>query len=421
MPTVNGYIEHWYAEGPDGNELQGSNWLTSTAYLGLVLSAFSLTRTGFFVVFGWWSDKRDMREPFLFSFVLCIIGDMLYALAWATNNLNFILIGRLVAGVGGANTTLTQAYFARAFPPSKRTKVMALGQGAGLLGVFMGPALNILFVNDIKIGNFTINEYTAPGFVMGFVNTLSLLGFWLYFKDPPPDRDAVVKDASFYRGVRQVILHKAAWFCLLGNFIIGFEITALETAITPITKDWGWSTMQNSLLFCGIAIVAVIAIVSCVMLDKQSWTSNRGIIALGFGTMGLSFLIAFLFCGPEDIPLWALFTFAFLFIFGLMLMNAPITSLYTVLVGEKGKGVYMGYAQIMLGSARMCGPLAPSATLKPKGAHWYLFSALFAVFILGPIGLAAAWTKMHMKSAAEKTDEDVTIFQRVVSVDIRNK
>jgi MFS family permease len=141
----------------------------------------------FFVIFGVWSDKRDMKEPFMFAFAIVILGDLLYAFAdttcvndWTEDavceeapgliksaGLYLMLAGRLICGIGGANTTLTQAYFARAASPSQRTKMLALANGCQMIGIMLGPAMSIMFVHiDIGIGDFRLYQNTSPGYVM---------------------------------------------------------------------------------------------------------------------------------------------------------------------------------------------------------------------------------------------------------------
>jgi MFS family permease len=352
MPTVLQYIQ----------SVGGADEFYST-----VMSSFSLSRTVFFVAFGLWSDRRNMKEPFLFSFAICILGDLMYCAAQGYDSYPLILFGRLICGIGSANSTLTQAYIARAASPDKRTKLLATCNGWALIGIMCGPVFAVLLNDlDIQFGRFHINQFTAPGCkcdrpcgatvtrphlfacpdVMAVVNTLSLIGFWLYFEEPPPDKTKVVMDAKFRRMVRLVMYNRAAWFCLLVpyppslrrhthshllqvNFIIGFEITALETAVPPITQQFHppYGTTQTSLLFAGIAVVAVVAIAATIFIDRQPWASDRGIIGGSFVVTGLSFVVAFVFCSGEEIPLFGLLAFGSLFIFGIMMMNAPNTTM----------------------------------------------------------------------------------------------
>jgi MFS family permease len=417
MPTLNDYID-----------FMGG----STAFYGIVLSAFSVTRTAFFVVFGYWSDKRDMKEPFMFAFAIVILGDLLYAFAdatcedkWVTDGkcdvaggiskkagLGMILTGRLIAGIGGANTTLTQAYFARAASPAKRMKLLALANGFALFGLLLGPAFSVLFVHiNLDIGVFRLYQNTAPGYVMALVNFISLVAFYLWFENPPKDKEKLVIDKAFYGKVKTVIWRKGGWYCLMLNFIMGFEITGLETAITPITKSWGWGPQANSVFFAGIAVIALISIVSTIILDKRGW-SGRTLIFGAFVCIGMSMVVAFAVCGPPEFPQWGLFLFAILFVYGVMLMNAPNTTIYSVLIGDEGKGVFMGYAQIMLGLSRICGPLAAAITMKSGSSpHWFLFSALAAPFVLGPLLLPFTW---HQLDVSKKLllEEDALICNK---------
>eukprot|EP00468_Gymnochlora_sp_CCMP2014_P014125 CAMPEP_0167769196 /NCGR_PEP_ID=MMETSP0110_2-20121227/17160_1 /TAXON_ID=629695 /ORGANISM="Gymnochlora sp., Strain CCMP2014" /LENGTH=254 /DNA_ID=CAMNT_0007658097 /DNA_START=504 /DNA_END=1268 /DNA_ORIENTATION=- len=159
---------------------------------------------------------------------------------------------------------------------------------------------------------------------------------------------------SSMHAVKIVLIQRAGWFCLLISFLTGFQLTALETALTPITKEqYGWGTQQNSFLFAGITFVAIIAVVTTIVLDKQSWWTSRKIIALAQIFLGIGVAVALISCGGEDVPLWGLLTFGGFLIFGLMLQGSPSLGVYSTLIGSYDKGVFMGYSQIVMGNQNL--------------------------------------------------------------------
>lgn len=64
MPTVWGYV----------SSIKGGNKL----YLGYAISSFSISRMACFFAVGYWTDKRPMREVFVVTCLLGIIGNALY-------------------------------------------------------------------------------------------------------------------------------------------------------------------------------------------------------------------------------------------------------------------------------------------------------------------------------------------------------
>ena len=172
-----------------------------STYLGLVLAGFSLSKCISAFALGYWSDKRPMREAFVFSFAVGVAGNILYGIAGGAGFLHLILIGRLVAGIGAANTTLVQAYIARSSAPAQRTRLMSMCRGASLLGISSGPVLNLALINLDNKGvcwhGFCLNSWTAAGYVMAVINLILGFMFAVFFLEPPEQRKAVKQTLKY--------------------------------------------------------------------------------------------------------------------------------------------------------------------------------------------------------------------------------
>ena len=196
------------------------------------------------------------------------------------------------------------------------------------------------------------------------------------------------------------------------TFIVAFEISALEAALTPITTDqYSFNAKQNSFLFAGIAGVALSAVVTAIVLDKQSWTTSRGIVAGGFGVMAVSFVVAFALDGGQKLPFYGLCVFGVLFIVGVMLLPASNMAVYSTKIGDYGKGLFMSYAQIMQGVARILGPLLAGASLH-YATHYGLFAVLGAVFCLGPICFSRAWDLFNTDEVWTSAEDEEKLMMR---------
>lgn len=121
------------------------------------------------------------------------------------------------------------------------------------LGVMIGPALNLLFTRvHFSLGpTVHVNELTAAGYFMVLPNFFCLVGFLIFFKEPPgpsghphtahahahAHEDGAAKAAPSLAAERRRIFRRdGGWWCLLTAFMSTFNLSALETAITPITK-----------------------------------------------------------------------------------------------------------------------------------------------------------------------------------------
>lgn len=453
MPTV------WqYVQSVGGSE----------SSLGLVLASFSLTRTISFPLLGWWSDHRPMREPYVFCFLIGLVGNLCYAVAGGLNSLALMAIGRAIAGLGAACSTLNQTYVARGVPADKRMRFLSLMRGVSILGVTSGPALNLALVRlddlDLCYGRFCVNSMTAAGYLMAIVNLVLGMVFLAYFTEPPlrapgdslidalsgagsmrnspqlgasnmesssingtsgvnspsingvsaldppsinaiggaagpPPADPSV-DGSMWAAFKTVIFKRGGWFPLAANFMTGFEVTAIQTAITPIgQKEFGWGTLQNSYVFSAITTLAFLGIITVILLEKRRILGPRGIVVLSQIILGAGFTVGFLFCSGRRVNMYGIFVFGGLLVYGIILTVTPTVTVYTTMIGEYNRGVFMSYSQIVLGLARMCGPLVAGLCLEAD-THMPLIATLAGIYILsGPVSLPLTWSKFHTNTA----------------------
>ncbi|EIN04013.1 MFS general substrate transporter [Punctularia strigosozonata HHB-11173 SS5] len=131
-------------------------------------------------------DRNGYKIPLHIACASAILGHILYALAYKTNFLYLILIGRMVNGIAFTSFMYTKKYCSdsRVVGIRRRTTLaswLVMGQGVGMtLGPFAGGLLfKIGFANPI------FNGFTSPAWIMAIV----WLGFWIFsavfFEDPP--------------------------------------------------------------------------------------------------------------------------------------------------------------------------------------------------------------------------------------------
>ena len=116
----------------DGNVAQGA-----FAY-GWLLGAYALMQFLFAPILGALSDKYGRRKVILIS--LLGAGLDYFLMAWAPT-LAWFFVGRIIAGITGANFSAATAYIADISPPEKRAANFGLVGAAFGLGFAVGPAL----------------------------------------------------------------------------------------------------------------------------------------------------------------------------------------------------------------------------------------------------------------------------------------
>ncbi|XP_062280460.1 major facilitator superfamily domain-containing protein 8 [Scomber scombrus] len=157
-------------------------------FLGLALSAFSLTGLLSGPLFGHWSDRtRTTKKIILFANVFEIVGNFMYFMGYSKW---LLLSSRLVAGIGTGAGSSIFGFLTRSTAPEDRATVFAAVMACRQAGLLIGPAFNIfLRLCDFHIGPFVVNKYTAPGLFMCLLwILLQLAVVFMYWDLPPPER-----------------------------------------------------------------------------------------------------------------------------------------------------------------------------------------------------------------------------------------
>uniref|UniRef100_A0A0N4ZT47 MFS domain-containing protein n=1 Tax=Parastrongyloides trichosuri TaxID=131310 RepID=A0A0N4ZT47_PARTI len=151
-------------------------------FYGLLFASYSLGTILFSPIFGWWSNKlKGIKIP-LYVGVLCqLIGNIIYLSLGELkgNQKEFILLARLINGVGAANVSLLRSYAATSSLPKDRTSAISVINCGLAIGIALGPFFNIIFAAigfpEYRILNlFTLNIYTLSAFISTILNILSL-------------------------------------------------------------------------------------------------------------------------------------------------------------------------------------------------------------------------------------------------------
>ena len=172
---------------------------------GLIMSIFSFASFCGKPLLGVWVDwgGNKFRTPYVYSFGLAILGSLLYFLGNAASTprmaLAFILVGRLLGGLGAANQALGYAYIASVIPPEEQTKTNTILSMMRILGMAVGPAVNLFLSNihtTLSIGGTTIHvdPLNSVGLLLGMGNVLVMTCVILFLNEPPPKEEKKIPE-----------------------------------------------------------------------------------------------------------------------------------------------------------------------------------------------------------------------------------
>lgn len=168
-------------------------------FLGLALSAFSLSGLLSGPLFGYWSDRtRTTKKIILLSNLFEIIGNFMYFMGYSKW---LLLSSRLVAGIGTGAGSSIFGFLTRSTASEDRATVFAAVMACRQAGLLIGPAFNIfLRLCDFHIGPFIVNKYTAPGLFMFLLWILLQLAVVFMYWDLPPMEKRKTYSVSKHNG-----------------------------------------------------------------------------------------------------------------------------------------------------------------------------------------------------------------------------
>ncbi|XP_052083104.1 major facilitator superfamily domain-containing protein 8-like isoform X3 [Mytilus californianus] len=311
-------------------------------FLGLILSAFSLTAMLSGPMFGRWSDvTRKPKFPMLIGAVFEIAGNTMYFMG---NSKWFLVASRLIAGVGAGAESVILAEISRVTTEAERTGILSTMIAIRQSGLLIGPGLNVfLRLANFNIGPFKVNKYTDPGAFMACLWALEFLLLVLFYTDlhkikeleleqervndpvissdklsnqNPPTYDTVITGArdnydvsADIEGIQSTTEYEKQ-ICeikteepvtkeklsmgffykmyvreeivtLLGvQFISLFSQVSLETMATPLSnKLLHWGELENSVMYCCAGVEIILVFILVRILSKH--LKDRTMILMG--------------------------------------------------------------------------------------------------------------------------------------------
>ncbi|KAJ9188396.1 hypothetical protein P3X46_003755 [Hevea brasiliensis] len=157
---------------------------------GVIIGSMAVAQLFSSIYFSAWSNRSYLR-PLVFSSIILLAGNTLYALAYDLNSISVLLIGRLFCGLGSARA-VNRRYISDCVPHKLRMQASASFVSASALGMACGPALACLLQTNFKIYKLTFNEDTLPGWVMAFLWLAYLLWLWISFREPSRETKELV-------------------------------------------------------------------------------------------------------------------------------------------------------------------------------------------------------------------------------------
>jgi MFS family permease len=220
---------------------------TQEAY-GFILAVYSFASFCGKPILGRWSDAQGFRVPYMISISLSNLGGLLYAIApaYASTQLVLVALGRILGGLGRANSALGFAYVARALPASERTSVTAVLGGVQMIGMAIAPLFSA-FLADVNFDlcGIHFDNLNSVGLVLLAINFLTQLLVYFLLPDLPPNNsdeaDQDGNESEWLKMFRFIFKIPHIGIPFLTIFTFNFNWQFIETALAPASADaLGW-------------------------------------------------------------------------------------------------------------------------------------------------------------------------------------
>ncbi|MCX7797448.1 MAG: MFS transporter [Melioribacter sp.] len=331
--------------------------------IGIIVASFSFMQFLFNPILGKLSDNIG-RKPLIAATLL--LTSFSYVVFSFAHSFFLLLLSRVLAGIGGSNIGVAQAYIADITPPEERIKGMGLIGVAFGLGFVFGPLIGA-FVS--KLGYSFTGLCSACFSFVAFLFALVILPESKDVKKERINLKVKLFDMFFIKNVFKIPF---VGFLIFIFFIIIFSIANLYGTFALLGyKFYHFSDQQNGILFVIMGIVGVLVQGILVNIVENKLTEKTMLL------IGLFFM----FIGLGLIPYGHNFLGVIIVIsvlsIGTGILQPLVLSMISKYSDPSLQGSILGVNQSFSALARVLGPL--------WGGFSYEYLGYKAPFLTGAI------------------------------------
>ncbi|NTV45965.1 MAG: MFS transporter [Chlorobiales bacterium] len=320
----------------------------SPLMIGMVAASFSVMQFFFAPIWGAVSDQIGRRPVILISVATSAISYLIFSQATAVW---ILIVSRVLAGIGSANISATQAYITDITDSSNRSKAMGIIGAAFGLGFVLGPPIGGILKTQYGI---SMVGYAAAG-----LTTFDLLLAFFFLPESLKEKKPATKIKLFsFAKMADAFRRPAISRILIATFLFVFAFVNMQVSAALLWKEhFGVTDQSIGYLFAFVGVVSVI--VQGGMIGKLTKRfGERKVFLLGNIIMAIG-----LFSIPY-IPTDSLFSIGLIFLGMLSVGNGltvPVgTSLISLYTPSSEQGEILGIAQSVGSFARIFGPFSGS-------------------------------------------------------------
>jgi len=314
----------------------------SALVIGLLSTSFALVQFVFTPLLGALSDRVG-RKPIILGSLL--VEGLSFALTALAGSLPFLFVARAIGGLGASNLGSAQAVVADVTPRESRARAMGIIGAAIGLGFIVGPALGGVLAS------------LGPAFPFWVSMGVALLNALLVWAFLPETRSRLTEHTS-----KTSLVVFGSWKKAFGNATVArlvvinllymVAFAGMETVFALFTQHtFGWTAMQNGLLFTYIGVIVVL-MQGGLVGPLVKWMGEQRLLLAGL----------LLLAGGLILLPWSTHLALLLLTLGILSAgDGAVTPIVSTLLSfaspADAQGETLGLAQGMAGLGRMLGPL----------------------------------------------------------------
>lgn len=340
--------------------------------IGMIMASFFVAQLVSAPLWGRVSDRYGRRPALLVGLGGSAAGFLIFGFA---NSVWLLFVSRIVQGLGGGTTGVTQAYVADTAPPEDRARSLGWLSAGTNVGTMLGPV----------IGSFAAYwGQLAPGAFAASLCIVNVIFAWKWLPESRP-RAAVhaVRRKPVWHGVWAVVRHPAGRVQRLTLiYAVGMlSFSALSSVLALyLGAEFGITERTIGYVFLYIGIFSVIMRSALIgpIVDRigENWSMRAGAACMVVGLLSYTFAT----------NLWMLALMVPFYPIGTALLFPATTSLMSRASEKSELGATMGIAQTFAGLARVVAPICATALFQRFG-HASPF--YFAASIVGLVSILA--------------------------------
>jgi len=348
----------------------------SGTQIGFLVVSYSIAQLFFAPIWGRLSDRFGRRRILIIGLVGSAASYLVFAFA---GSIAILLLSRILAGVGGANISVAQAYVADVTSPEERSGKLGILGSAFALGFVFGPALG---------GVLAPIATELPGLVASALCAINAVLAIFFLPESLPPHLRTEKGSRFVKGeglrLRDLLERRDILLLLSVSFLFTAAFAVMHpTFALLVSGGFGLSATVVGWLFALLGFVS--AITQGVLVPTLSRKVGETAIvrscalplALGLALVGVTSSFSVLLVGIT------------LMGFGVGASMPALTGLLSRMAPAERQGGSLGIGQSASALARIAGPLLGGVLWDLGGASWtYLAGAGLALLAgLGSLGL----------------------------------